>query len=111
MPLHIDLKALGRLLATIDDEWTTGLNQNGDVLSNARSSRDAAAKIAKAIGPEHPAYAEAMLAHQCALNILSLETAEDLRQKGISGLWEKYLPAFKAVIAFYEAHGAGRETV
>lgn len=107
----VDTDKLLNLVRIIDEEWTDGLVQNGEVMSNARVGKDAATRITHALDADHPSYSSAMLAWTCCAAILKAEEGEDLRQKGISGLWERHKAEITHVIKFYanaqkEAHRA-----
>lgn len=94
------------LVAIIDDEWTDGLCQNSEVMSNSRLGKDAAAKALHLLGKEHPAYALVFTCWGAHANTLKAEEAEDLRQKGISGVWDKEKPGLVSLI---KAEKARRE--
>ena len=97
----LNTEKLLALVRIIDEEWTDGLVQNGEVMSNARLGKDAAARVTQTLDADHPAYSSAMLAWSCCAAILKAEEGEDLRQKGISGLWERHKPDLVAIIKFY----------
>jgi hypothetical protein len=104
--MDIDHDALLRLVSTIDAEWTDGLCQNSDVMSNSRQGKHAASEALLLLGKEHPAYPLVFTSWGCHANTLKAEEGEDLRQKGISGIWERHKAALITVI---KAHRAGKE--